>query len=223
MRIVLGFLLMLLIASLGLSQPGIIEANATVTTTPIAPDGTEIQLDLPPELHMRNTGGSDGPRGPGSGSGLCVMTAINHAAYWQNVEAFFDFQKWAMQRPGGGWPEKIDNYMQAVAAEKGVPTPRYLQIVSRDLSLIRAAFESGRMVSITYCRSPAGRYGGARIAHMVTLLHLDSKWACVMDNNFPRTYEWMSPDTLLSVAACGNGRYWAHVFLDPGPPPVPVN
>ncbi len=198
------------------------EFTATVGG-PVSPEGVQVALDLPRELHMRNTGGSDGPRGPGSGSGLCVWTSLNHAAYWSNIELLFKLQDYAKQRPGGGYPAKVDKYMVDIAKEKGVPTPRYVQIESRDPSLLRAAIRSGRMVSTTYCYSPSGRYGGQRIAHMVTLLHLDATRACVLDNNFPGTYEWMTADEYLRCATGGSGNFWAVVFAAPGPPPPPRN
>ena len=222
-RFLLILPLVLAIAASGFCQepefefyPSGFGASAKITQEPLAPDNTPIQLDLPKSLHMKNVGGSDG-------AGLCVFTSMEHAARWQNIELLFGFQTWCRQRPGGGYPEKVDRYMDAISREKNAEKPRYIQIISRDLNLLRQAFRSGRMVSITYCYSPAGRYGGSRIAHMVTLAHLDDRWACVIDNNFPGTYEWMSPDELLRVAACGQGNYWAVVFLDPGPPPPPTN
>ena len=60
-----------------------------------APDGTPVQIDMPQNLRMHNTGGRDG-------SGLCVFTSINHAAIWQNVAQLKDFQKWMKSKPGGG-------------------------------------------------------------------------------------------------------------------------
>lgn len=195
--------------------------KATVTDKPIAPDGTQVQCDLPRKLHLRNTGGSDGPRGPGSGSGLCVFTSLNHAAFWHNHQFLFDFQKWCMQRPGGGYPAKVDKYMDEISKEKGVPKPRYIQIESRNLDILRKGLKSGRMVSITYYRSPTLRYGGSTISHMVTLLHLDDKQACFLDNNFPGTWEWCSVEQFLPTVASGGGNYWAVIFLNPGPPPPP--
>ena len=44
---------------------------------PVAPDGEEVQNDLPKEFpHIRNRGGSDG-------KGLCVFASLNHSAIWQ--------------------------------------------------------------------------------------------------------------------------------------------
>jgi len=190
--------------------------GAVVKTEPIAPDGTPIQCDLPKSLHQRNTGGSDG-------AGLCVFTSIEMAASYGNVEPLFGFQAFMKKRPGGGYPQKVDKMIEAYCAEQKCAKPAYLQVEEAGLATVKMAFRTGRPVSITYCYSPSGRYGGARISHMVSLFHCDDKWACVIDNNFPGTYEWMTPEELLKTANCGGGRIWAVILLNPGPPPPPCN
>lgn len=185
----------------------------------VAPDRvTEIQMDMPESLHKANVGGSDG-------AGLCVFTSIEHAAIWQNVEALHGFQAWMRRYPGGGWPEKLDKKIKEYAASRGLPVPQFLQAEGRAadlLPLAEAALKSGRAVAVTYDFSPSGRYGGRRIAHMVNLVHLDAKHACVLDNNYigVAKYEWMSRDDFARVL--GN-RGWVAILLDPGPPPLPWN
>lgn len=196
------------------------EFGATVTREPIAPDGTQIQCDLPTALHMKNTGGI-GPGGPGTGSGLCVFTSIEMCASFQNVPELYGWQKWMTHKPGGGYPQKVAAMIEQYCREKGVRPPDYIQAEEATLRTVQLALKTGRPVGITYCFSPSGRYGGAKIAHMVTLLHCDSKWACVCDNNFPGTYEWMSVEELMRTARCGQGNLWCVVLLNPGPPPPP--
>ena len=197
-------------------------AQAHVTKDPVANDGTPVQVDLPKELHMKNCGGSDG-------AGLCVFTSINHAAYWQNVQVLQQFQQWMKKHPGGGYPQKVDKTIAQIAKERNMPVPDYLNLQTNDLGLLRACLKSGRMPSITYSVSPTKRYGGGTIAHMVTLLAAgagkgpDGKgWYCVLDNNFPGTYEWMSESQFMQSYAHG-GTGWTVVLLRPVPPPVPVN
>lgn len=200
------------LAALTISQVG-----ARVGGT-IAPDAkTEIQLDLPGQFHTKNVGGSDG-------AGLCVFTSIQHAAQWQNVGALKDFQKWMRQHPGGGYPEKVDAKIKQICKEKNIPIPSYLQVEGKDIEVLKLACKTGRMPSVTYSYSPTGRYGGGKIAHMVTLSHADDQWFCVLDNNFPGTtaYEWMSPQEFLRTYAAG-GQGWSVILLDPGPPPPPRN
>ncbi len=80
------------------------------------------------------------------------------------------------------------------------------------------------MPGVTYSFSPTKRYGGARIAHMVSLVHADDQWFCVLDNNYPGLdkYEWMSPAEFLKTYTGGGGG-WAVILLDRGPPPLPWN
>lgn len=188
----------------------------------VAPDGTPVQIDLPPDRHVRNTGGM-GPRGPGSGAGLCVFTSIQHAADWQGVEILQDFQKWMMSKPGGGHPSKVAKMIRQKCQEAGRPEPAYVQITGGDLAMLKLACKTGRMPGVTYCVSPAGRYGGRRISHMVSLMHADDRgnWS-IMDNNYPKSFEWMTEQEFRRTYTGGGGG-WAVILLDPGPPPVPRN
>lgn len=184
---------------------------------PMAPDGTQINCDLPGSLHQRNTGGSDG-------AGLCVYASARHAGRWQNDPLFEAVFEWMRRHPGGSYPEKFDRTLRQCAKELGLPVPEYVQVTnSRDLDVLRLACQTGRMPGVTYERSPTRRYGGGRIAHMVSLPHADERWFCVLDNNYPGAdkYEWMSPDEFLRV--CNPGGYWAVILLSPPPPGPPTN
>lgn len=188
-----------------------------------APDGTEVQVDLPGSQHLRNKGGSDSPRGPGFGSGLCVFTSAEMASNWAGEEALKGFRDWMTRHPGGGWPQKLDAMIARLCQERGKPVPDYVQVTTLDLPLIRRALAGGHMVSITYTRSPTGRYGGMRVAHMVNLVHADDKWFAVLDNNHPgeSQLEWMNEAEFRS--ACATPSCWFVVFLRQGPPPIPRN
>jgi len=186
----------------------------------VSPDGTtELQCDLPSTLQTKNAGGSDG-------AGLCVFTSIGHASRFQNVGLLTDFRDYMRKYPGGGWPQKVDQMIERIAKERGVPKPEYLQVQGgrETLDILKAALQSGRMPSVTYSRSPTGRYSGQRIAHMVNLVHLDSNYVAVLDNNYiephDNAFEWMSVDQFLS-SYTGGKTGWAVIMLDPGPPPFP--
>jgi hypothetical protein len=208
-RLRLALLFLLLIApaaSAGASQVG----------GRVSPDGAEeLACDLPGAEHLKNTGGL-GPRGPGTGAGLCVFTSLEHSGRWQNAEALRGLQQKMTHEEGGGWPEKVDKMLAKYA-----PDVEYVQYTGADPSLLRLALRTGRMPAVTYGYSP--RYGG-RVAHMVNLVHLSDKWAAVLDNNFPGEdkYEWMAPDEFLRRWKMGGGG-WAVVLLAPPPPPVPIN
>jgi hypothetical protein len=184
----------------------------------VAPNGkTEIQCDLPEKLHTKNCGGSDG-------SGLCVFTSIMHSARYQHVPVLEDFQDWMKKKPGGGWPDKVKKMITQISKERGVAEPPYLQVEGKDIEILKTACAGGRMPSVTYSHSPTGRYGGGRIAHMVSLPHADDTYFAVLDNNYigAKNYEWMSPQEFMSTYAQG-GSGWSVILLDPGPPNPPRN
>jgi hypothetical protein len=181
----------------------------------LGPGGVEVQNDLPRELHLRNRGGSDG-------AGLCVFASIQHSAHWQDVPQLQRLFEWMQKRPGGGWPKKVDRMIAELCKEQCQPRPDYIQIQGRDLEALKLACRTGRIPAVTYNFSPTGRYGGARIAHMVTLLHADDRHFAILDNNFPGTIEWMTPAEFARVYA-GRGQGWSVILLGEGPPPVPVN
>ncbi len=203
---------------------------------PTSPDGkAAVQLDLPLDLHLRNSGGNDrtrdNPRGePGKGYGLCVFTSINHSAYWQNVPLLWEFRDWMKNHPGGGHPQKVDEMVARLAKEKGVEPPKVVHVTGNNqqvLQILKQLVQSGRMPGITYSYSPTGRYNGQPISHMVTLLAAGvgegpdgtGGWA-ILDHNHPGSIEWMDEATFLRVFT-GGRQGWACFLLPPGPPPVP--
>lgn len=206
----------LLLLSAALALGGI---GATVGGK-VAPDGkSEVMVDLAESQQSKNVGGSDG-------SGLCVFTSIGHAAKWQHVEALEDFQKWMTKHPGGGYPEKVTKCIAQICKEKNLPIPRYIQVEGGKemLDVLKTALKSGLMVSTTYSFSPSGRYNGGKIAHMVNLVYLDDKYACILDNNYigTKNLEWITTDEYFKSAS-GGRNLWAVILLDPGPPPPPWN
>ena len=185
---------------------------------PIHPDGTEVHIDLPAERHQKNVGGRDG-------AGLCVFTSIGMAADWAGETVLIDFRDWMRQHPGGGYPSKVDRMITQLCKERNAAPPAYLQIQSNDLELLAQAVRQGHLASVTYCRSPTGRYGGQRVAHMVNCVAARAGgqrlWA-VLDNSYPGTIEWMTEEQF-RAAYTGLGGGWAVPLLQAGPPPVPRN
>jgi hypothetical protein len=165
---------------------------------------------------MRNTVGTDR-------AGLCVWTSCKHAADYQLVDALAGVRKWHESKPGGGWPERVDKDLAAICKEQGVSVPRYVNYYGADPEPIKLALRTGRLVCCTYSWSPTGRYGNARIAHMVNLAHWDDKWVCVIDNNPPLKPEWFKADQAPRALRGPDGKYWAVIFLAPPPPPPPHN
>lgn len=199
-----------------------------VTDVPWLPDGTPVHIDLAKKRYVKNTGGK-GPRGPGSGSGLCVFTSIMHACDWHHIRVYnTGFQKWMMDKEGGGWPEKLTKMMRQFAEEMKIEMPDLLQNTNGDLDLLAETIQKGYLPGCTYCWSPTGRYGGGTISHMLNpvagraITKDGRKVWCVVDNNYPGTYEWMEEQQFAKTFK-GNGGGWSVYVVAPEPPPIPKN
>ena len=174
---------------------------------------------------MRNTGGNDNPppffpnpnREPGKGSGLCVFTSVEMAARWGNVRDLDGFQKWMTNHPGGGWPSKLSKMLKSYCDEKRIAVPRYVQITGGDLAFVDLAVKTCRLAAVTY--SGRDDFYRGRISHMVNLAHLDPERACIVDNNRPGTFLWMSRAEFATRWREIGG--WAVVLLAAPPPPGP--
>lgn len=180
-----------------------------------APDGTEAACPLPEQFHLKNRGGSDG-------AGLCVFASITHSATWQGVPQLKDLFQFMFKHPGGGFPSKVTKMIEQKCREQSLPVPEYIQVEGADLEVLKLACRSGRMPGVTYCYSPSGRYNGQRISHMVSLVHADDKWFGILDNNYPRSVEWLTPEEFKKTYTGGGGG-WAVILLEPPPPPPPHN
>ena len=184
----------------------------------LAPDGTEIQIDLPGYEHRHNIASR--------GQGCCTQTSMHHSARWQNVPQLMEFHTWVQQKglPGGSYPQEMAKRIKMIAKDRGLPEPSYIQVEGgrEVLDILKAACASGRMPGVTYSFSPTGRYGGARISHMVSLVHMDDKYAAILDNNYEgdRNYEWLTIDEFVRTFTGGRAG-WAIVLLDPGPQRLP--
>ncbi len=183
-----------------------------------SPKGAEIQCHLPGNLHRKNTASK--------GLGLCVFTSIHHSAVLQNVPQLQEFPRWLIERgiPGGGYPEKVAKLIPEISRARGLPEPDWIQVEGLDLDLLRLACKTGRMPGVTYSVSPTGRYGGQRIAHMVSLAHATETEFAVLDNNYigEEAYEWLSAEEFRRTYA-PQGKGWTIILLSPGAPPPPRN
>lgn len=181
--------------------------------------GEPITVDLADSQHLDNKGGSDN-------QGLCVFTSIDHAARYQSCEALIGFRDFMRRYPGGGWPQKVSEYIPRMAASRGLSVPDYVQHTGGDMEFLKLALKTGRYVCVTYAGSDGVFYRGP-ISHMVNLVHLSDEWAVIHDNNngnlgFPHQYLWMTPAEFRSRWLARDGG-WAIVLLAPPPPPIPIN
>jgi hypothetical protein len=180
----------------------------------VSPDGAEqVQVDLPLAQRIRNRGGSDG-------AGMCVMSSVEMMFRWHNLEQLRGLRDWCAQQPGGAYPEKVTRQMQEFTRARSIPLPPYFQYEGRDVSVLRRALASGRMVAVTYDGRDGVRYRGT-IAHMVNLVHFSERWVCILDNNGigDNEFLWMSPEDFLPRWTSGRNG-WA-VLTPAFPPPSP--
>ena len=183
----------------------------------LAPDNkTEIQIDFPLSEHIINIGSKK------DGAGMCVMSSIEMAARWSNLESMRGLRDWCAKEPGGGWPEKVDRQMIGYnKAHQLSPAPGYIQYEGKDLQILKTALDTGRFPAITYSGRDKVRYTGT-IAHMVCLAHLDEKYAAIWDNNGkPGELIWMSPKEFVDRWTDGSSG-WTFIWISPPPPPIPI-
>lgn len=185
-------------------------AESAVVDGPIH-NGVEIEIDLPAEQHVKNFGVPLGAKRP---VGLCVFATLDMDARWHNVRELIGIIH--KIKVGGGWPEKVDEVIKEFA-----PNLKIVQYEGADPSILDKAIQDGRPAGVTY--GYGERYQMETIAHMVLLVHLDDKWAAILDNNYPGTYEWMSRAEFLRRWVHPKGKGWAYVMLAPPPPPIPHN
>lgn len=179
-----------------------------VTTDTAVYQGRAAAIDLPMDLHVQNI------PAPVDRQGLCVFASLQMAANWGGTEALYDLIH--KVKFGGGWPAKVDHYLQLLA-----PKLPYVQYEGKDPAILDLAIRMGRPVCITYGYGEF--YRNRTIAHMVFLAHIDDEVAAIIDNNDPKHWTWMSRNELLRRAMHPSGEFWAVVLLDPPPPLVPSN
>lgn len=177
--------------------------------------GEQITVDLPGDLHRRNTASR--------GLGNCVFTSIHHAGLYQSVPAVVEFPKWLIDKgiPGGGYPQKVADLVPKIAKERGLAVPDYVQHTGGDLEFLKLALRTGRFPCVTYAGQDGVYYNGG-IDHMVNIVHLSDQWAVILDNNYPGKYLWMTPAEFAQRWKARGGG-WAIVFLTPPPPPIPTS
>ena len=144
--------------------------------------GTTANAPIPPELHIRNEGGSDG-------AGLCVISSILANGMYQGVPGLEGGKRstlWrdAKSRPGGYYPGKLEDLLK-----RTMPGEKWFSWEGDGTDLVAAYSAKGFPIGATM--NTGALYGYQPIHHMISVIHLDDSWACVVDNNDPGKYHWM--------------------------------
>jgi hypothetical protein len=145
--------------------------------------GVAAAAPIGPKFHLKNEGGTDG-------NGLCVIASMVINGAWQGVEDLDQLKESALwrtakSRPGGYWPERLERILNEV-----YPGAKWFSWEGDDCGLVEHYSSLGYPVAATM--NTGQLYGYAPIHHMISLIHLDTEWACVVDNNDPGRYHWMT-------------------------------
>ena len=156
---------------------------------------------IPAEMHQQNTGGSDG-------QGLCVIAAGVTSGRFQGwgpeVAKLWEEAK---RRPGGYYSQKLDQLIASAA-----PNLRYAHYHGNDYGVLKRLSASGIPVNVTM--GTGSLYNYQTVAHMVTGIHFDDRWACMVDNNAPGRYYWMPAEVFQRRWKIPAGEGWAFSWAD---------
>lgn len=165
--------------------------------------GVRASAPIPPEDHIKNEGGSDG-------AGLCVISSILANGRYQHVpglEGGKDSELWreAKARPGGYYPEKLEKLVN-----EALPGEQWFSWEGDGTDLLERYSAAGYPIGATM--NTGALYNYMPIHHMISLIHLDRDWACVVDNNDPGKYHWM-PAREFGRRFPDAGKGWGFVWL----------
>lgn len=191
------------------------DARGEVKTETPSYRGVDANAPIPPEVHFHNEGGSDG-------AGLCVICSVVFDGLYQGVPGLDvpgrDERSGAMvggkgsalwlaakRAPGGYHPEKLAELVGRV-----MPGEQYASYLGSDYEVLKALSAKGYPVAVTM--NTGSLYGYRPIAHMVSGVHFDDSYACIVDNNDPGRYYWMPKSEFLRRWMTG-GVGWAWWWL----------
>lgn len=132
--------------------------------------------------------------------GSCVWASTITLLRWQGRYA--TAEKIRRKYGNGEWP---DDWMAKMEAE-GL---RYSLVTNGDVSFLETACHTRRGAAVTIM-------GGK---HMVNLVHLDDKWACLLDNNDPGSYHWVSRASFLAEWKASYGWALTPIYTPAAPLP----
>lgn len=166
-------------------------------------NGVTVNAPIPPEMHFKNTGGSDG-------AGLCVNTSMTIAGAFHGIADLWRLAQSSLMidsraRPGGSWPEKLERELK-----EHYPDEQWFMWESPTTEQVEAFNAQGLAVCTT---TNTGRlYNYDYIYHYIVTIHLDSLWAMIVDSNDPGKYHIM-PRAEYDRRAPNPEKVWGTVWL----------
>lgn len=132
--------------------------------------------------------------------GSCTWATTISLLRWQGRYHTAD---WVRKNRGDGeWPEHMAEGLDIAGI-------RYAYTTEGDVEFLEWACNTRRGCGITV-------QGGA---HMVTLVHLDSKWAAILDNNDIEKFIWVPREALIAEWQASHGWAMAPVYTPTAPLP----
>jgi len=150
-------------------------------------------VNIPLALRQSNWRGS-------RGEGSCVHATMISLFRWQG--RVNTANHWRRTYGNGEWPDD----MAAKFDREGI---RYAYVTNGDVRFLEWSCRTRRGCGITVM-------GGA---HMVALVHLDDKWAAILDNNNVSKFAWVPRETLIAEWKASYGWAVAPVYTPVAPLP----
>jgi len=150
-------------------------------------------VNVPEVLRQRNWIGDQG-------MGSCVHATMISLLRWQYRLKTADH--WRQTYGDGEQPEDL----AAKFDQEGI---RYAYVTNGDVRFLEWACRTRRGCGITVM-------GGA---HMVALVHLDDKWAAILDNNNVEKFIWVPRETLIAEWKASYGWAVTPIYAPAAPLP----
>jgi len=133
-------------------------------------------------------------------SGSCVHATLITLLRWQGRVS--DANRWRRDFQGGEWASSFAQKLDG----RGI---RYAYVTNGGVPFLEWACSTRRGCGITV-------KGGA---HMVALVHLDDKWAAILDNNDVSKFTWIPRETLIAEWKASHGWAVTPVYSPAAPLP----
>jgi len=159
----------------------------------VTPTRERPTVNIPLSLRQSNWRGSEG-------EGSCVHAAMISLFRWQGRAN--TAERWLRTYGGGEWPDDMASKLN----RDGI---RFASCENGDVKFLEWACRTRRGCGITIM-------GGA---HMVTLVHLDAKWAAILDNNRVGQFIWIPRETLIAEWQASFGWAITPVYSPAAPLP----